>query len=1125
GDDRFEGTFLNHQLLSTIPTEAAYRGITAEVSQNDKARGGKAGTLLGNLEGRLGVTKTGLFKVSYARLRQLSLLPDVDIAESEIRLYQRRYLSRLDDGSGQAPYVEIEVPLHMVGEGNDFDGDDYFLFYGLRLRDDEGFNVDLGQGPENLQGSGDPHEMNNPANIYWLAASEPEAGQSWARMSTATLPAASSTPLTSYRRTEHHEEQLSFRELQPNTDFDRVFFNNSNDTQVNIGFNPLWSPDPNGSAVEIELAFTGKNDVQRPLEFHLINADNEATLLGNYDVSSLYLSRRETTLPAADFAGPNAKVRMGPRGGDSSDRVYAFINWIDLSYDALYQAVGGRLEFHTGEGAGARPIEVTGFTSSDLGLVDLQDPRNPVWINLSAANVVADGAGWKLSIEPSNPTAAPRTFYAAQDMDGAVVPEFTYSKSSVARDQVNPTELAGAQPDLIVITHDEFADALDGWINHRVARAGGNLNVHVVQVDDLFDWYSGGLRDPWALKRFTTHAINNWGSWALTLVGDANENVLELDVLTSARDWSTDWVPTHYHVQDTGIYNPELMASDKWYATSQSGQTYPVEDFPEFTISPWEMYVGRLPVNSVEELNTMVSKIQAMETLEAGQAWRQRGIFFADDAWSNGYGANAFNFFTYRAYEEDFARSERDSLAPAWASGSPVPLQAVELYLADYLDPYWEGQGQADRPAALFKDYAETDANPPLLAALSQGGIVAHYQGHGNPYVLSSEYWMEDRLGFYRKDVSNLNNAGKPWVFFGMGCHISDWAQNPVYTEGTPRERSLSEKMMVRSGGGAVATYGSSGYEYIDANRIFGEYIFRRWMRHPPVARSVGQPGEHRSRWMVGELMWAAEADLLAVLGGGSTFREMVAQYTLLGDPLMMLDAGEPQVTAELLGTGGGPITGEVDLVAIDPGNQRVIEINARDEAGIDRLEVVDDQGNDLTSQIVLAEMLPGATDHQEMNYTLTVPIVPRDHVLTVRVHDTAGPLPTDRHYELVLNLRQEAEFQAGGEIIDPATYVFAPDEPVAFSATVTASTWFHDGMALDLTSPNLDLSDVNFDLGKSNELTFSFTAEAPAGTSGDRSVTLVVDTYETVYTLQEAGAQLPLSTITAVFNYPNPMR
>ncbi len=178
GDDRFGGTFLNSTLLETLPTEAAYRGITVDRSL-DKDRGGKAGTLLGNLEGRLGVTKTGLFKVSYARLRQLSLLPDVDIAESEIRLYQRRYLSRLDDGSGQAPYVEIEVPLHMVGEGNDFDGDDYFLFCGLRLRDDAGrFNADLGEGTvDNLHGGGDPHEINNAANIYWLAASRARAGR------------------------------------------------------------------------------------------------------------------------------------------------------------------------------------------------------------------------------------------------------------------------------------------------------------------------------------------------------------------------------------------------------------------------------------------------------------------------------------------------------------------------------------------------------------------------------------------------------------------------------------------------------------------------------------------------------------------------------------------------------------------------------------------------------------------------------------------------------------------------------------------------------------------------------------------------------------------------------------
>ena len=51
-------------------------------------------------------------------------------------------------------------------------------------------------------------------------------------------------------------------------------------------------------------------------------------------------------------------------------------------------------------------------------------------------------------------------------------------------------------------------------------------------------------------------------------------------------------------------------------------------------------------------------------------------------------------------------------------------------------------------------------------------------------------------------------------------------------------------------------------------------------------------------------------------------------------------------------------ISGEVELVAIDASNTRTITMEARDEAGIDRIQIVDSSGADLTSQIA-TETLP----------------------------------------------------------------------------------------------------------------------------------------------------------------------
>ncbi len=1133
-DGRFSGNFLNGNLLKDMPTEASFRGLSTPEIGNKTVRGQKSGTLLGNVEGRLSVQQSNLYRVTYDRLRTLGYLPDQTVEERQIRLYQRRYLERLDDGSGQAPYVEIEVPIHMYGEGDDFDGDDFFVFYGLRLRDDTDFMADVGQGPESIFGCGDNMEMNNEGNLYWVSASEPEQGFSWARMAEQTLPPASSTPLANYRRVQHYEERVAYRQNNPLISSDRIYWNERRSAEVSVGFNPLWSPDSNGTQGTIDIEMTGwVISPSQTLHFELVTDNTLVTPIEDYVLGSNLPIERSNVFDPAALDGSASKLVMTNTSGGYLN---SYLNWVRLGYDALYRAIGGTLIFHGNSASGARPIVVTGFTTNDLGMVEITDPRNPVFITLDDNNILPDGDNWKISIEPVQ-TDGQREFVALRDMDGVGVGEFYYYSSSLAENQVNPLELDGPdEPDLIVITHSEFREAIEPWIAHRKNRAGGDLKVHVVDVEDLYDWYSGGLKDPWALKRFTNHAINHWGSWALMLVGDANENVLGLGVLPEARAWSYDWVPTHYHIQDTSQYKPEVLASDKWYATFDSGMNYPFEDFPGAVRSPWQMYVGRFPCNSVAELNVMINKVEIVENVQAGQDWRKRAILFADDHWSEGgYGAEGAAGLQYRSYEKAFADVERDIMVPLWNGGTPVTLETDTLFLDNYLKPYWLENGSPEtRSVSEYQNEVENgSALNDLLQSLSRGGLMAHYQGHANSSLLCSERWVEDvDHPLLRQDVSYLVNAASPWVFFGMGCHIADWAQDPVNAQTRSWEPALGEKFLSRNGGGASAVYASSGYEYISHNEVFGDRIIRRWIQSPPnqvQVPSSGGPIAVRSRWMLGELMWYCEADILAAYTGptwGRIYREMVAQYTLLGDPLMMLDAGPPEVTAVLSGEPDEEISGEIDLVGADPANMRTINIDARDEAGISRLRAMDSTGADLTESIVVSETRPdGETDDQQVYYGLSVPLRPFDHQIRVEVFDTASAQSSDYHYTLVLNVSQDAVFLVEGEVVDPNQFEFLLDVPVDFQCEITSGAWLHDGMTYDVQGENLGLSNVVVGTGKSNNLSLSFTAVATSTTDENRSVVLVINGYETTYVLEVNDNGAADASISQVLNYPNPMR
>ena len=223
-----------------------------------------------------------------------------------MRLYQRRYLERADTGTG-VPYVEVEVPIHMVGEGDAFDSDDFFVFYGLRLRDDGSYQGDLGAGPETVPGCGDAFEMNNETNVYWLACAQPAGGQDWARMATTALAPAVGAPLASFRHQAHLEEQSAFRENLPGITTDRMYLNLHTDTEASIAVTPFWRPAPAGASVDVSVSAAGWNNfvnqdtgLGRPIRFELVTDNTIITLLEETDFKTPQTVVRNYTVPVSD---------------------------------------------------------------------------------------------------------------------------------------------------------------------------------------------------------------------------------------------------------------------------------------------------------------------------------------------------------------------------------------------------------------------------------------------------------------------------------------------------------------------------------------------------------------------------------------------------------------------------------------------------------------------------------------------------------------------------------------------------------------------------------------------------------------------------------------------------------
>ncbi len=163
--------------------------------------------------------------------------------------------------------------------------------------------------------------------------------------------------------------------------------------------------------------------------------------------------------------------------------------------------------------------------------------------------------------------------------------------------------------DYLIVTHGDFRQAITPLADAR--RADGYA-VEVVDVNDLYQIYSGGVVDPNAIRDYVRFAAEVKGARFLLLVGgDTYDYKDRLGV------GSISFIPSLYAATSSIV---QYAPTDTLFADVDD------DGLPELA-------VGRLPVRTVEELEILIGKILAYaENTPSGAA------LFASDAFDGGAG-------------------------------------------------------------------------------------------------------------------------------------------------------------------------------------------------------------------------------------------------------------------------------------------------------------------------------------------------------------------------------------------------------------------------------------------------------------------------------------------------------
>ena len=245
---------------------------------------------------------------------------------------------------------------------------------------------------------------------------------------------------------------------------------------------------------------------------------------------------------------------------------------------------------------GQSSLTVSGFSRSDIDIFNVTDSMNPV--KLAGASVMGSGANFSVSFIPPDKNgrylASLSSARSSADLIIADVPSYLAS----------PTNRA----DYIIIASSGLKTAAQTLADYRATRG---LNAMVVDIQDVFDEFNYGMRDPNAIRNFVTYTARSWAKAPkyITLAGQGS-----LDYKNNL-GYSDCAVPPLMVQLDAGLQTSDAQFGD----INGDGRL--------------EIAVGRLPATGVQDLQNSIAKIKAFEL---GGASHKKAVALSDNPDSGG---------------------------------------------------------------------------------------------------------------------------------------------------------------------------------------------------------------------------------------------------------------------------------------------------------------------------------------------------------------------------------------------------------------------------------------------------------------------------------------------------------
>lgn len=576
----------------------------------------------------------------------------------------------------------------------------------------------------------------------------------------------------------------------------------------------------------------------------------------------------------------------------------SLIDWFEITYTALADAEGNNIYLESVP-AGAKKVEITGFTTNDVDSVsvyDISDPRHPV--ELMTKQFVSAASPYTLNFwdadlpDPDNDNT---TYQVSLDSDlvlsaPLLVQTDTPSTTTIAnlRSRTNSADYIALLPSLA--QHGQLAvdleTAVDPLLDYRGTVAGGDYDVARVSVQDVFDEFGYGRNEPIAIREFLAYAYWNWNDGNLPrpqfvlFVGDSTTDTEGYIATTPMRNL----MPANLGLYDH--FAGEVPSDNRYVSVDLDGTNHldPDDHTPN-------MAAGRIPAQNLTQLNNAVNKTLNYEngTL-APPGWQSRVGFAAGNCTDEAGNLHDASRYIATALP---ASGYQQTLVYYGTTTSTIPYCAGSA-----------GSGGAFDLSAR--------------GVFNSGAVYFQWVGHGS-------WWgWSNGPSFDATDIDAMAPNSVWPLTAHYACATGDFSH---LENDTSAKQTFGEDFVIRSPDkGSVVDYSGSGQHLVSSVRPLGygtvDAIFRLRIERAGKAIDVGK--------------------MYYLANNGGSFDDVVDTMILFGDPATRLRLPAPlSGSYTFVGTPdwvppGQAATFNLELINSDPepATGRQVTLTLPDELG-----------------------------------------------------------------------------------------------------------------------------------------------------------------------------------------------